>query len=162
MKKMLEKEFLSQIFEKNAYKTEIAEKYTTFLSKYPEIFFDLTNGSNFDFAIYDSIEAYDEESPVDVFNVFRNGQGIEIKPGKADDSDLELALSTEAIEKLIQTKTKVEYAQLFGTFYNEPDEQKGWIDFYLHKRTHALIDMGYGRFAQTAGILEDDDDIYNI
>ena len=154
-------ELLSQITNKNGYKTEIAKKYTKFLSKYPEIFFDLTHGSNFDFAIYDSIEAYDDESPVDVFNVFRNERGIEIKPGKADDSDLELALSIKAIEKLIQTQTKVEYAELLGSFYNEPDEESGWIDFYLHKRTQTIINMGYGKFAMTAGILEDDD-IYNI
>jgi hypothetical protein len=63
---------------------------------------------------------------------------------------------------LIQTNNKIEYAQLLGRFYNEPDENEGWIDFMLHKRTQLLIDMGYGRFAQTAGILEDDDDIYSI
>ena len=56
----------------------------------------------------------------------------------------------------------MEYAQLLGKFYNEPHETDGWIDFKLHKRTQTLIDMGYGRFAKTAGILEDDDDIYSI
>ncbi len=149
----------SEIKDKQEYKTEIAKKYTTFLAKYPEIFSDLINGSDFDFALYDSIEAYDKRSPVDIFNVYRNGNGIEIKPGKAVDSDLELALSINAVEKLIQTKTKVEYAQLLGSFYNNPDEKKGWIDFVLHKRTQTLIDMGYGKFAQTAGILKDDDEI---
>jgi len=89
--------------------------------------------------------------------VYRNGNGIEIKSGNAVDSDLELALSTEAVEQLIETETKVEYAQLLGSFYNDPDEKKGWIDFILHKRTQTLIDMGYGKFAQTAGILKDDD-----
>lgn len=123
----------SEIKDKQEYKTEIAKKYTTFLAKYPEIFSDLINGSDFDFALYDSIEAYDKRSPVDIFNVYRNGNGIEIKPGKAVDSDLELALSINAVEKLIQTKTKVEYAQLLGSFYNNPDEKKGWIDFVLHK-----------------------------
>jgi len=147
------------IADKNEYKTEIAKKYTTFLSRYPEIFSDLTHGSNFDFAIYDSFDTYDAESPVDVFNVFRNGQGIDIKPGKADNSDIELALSIKAIEKLILTNTKVEYAKLLGSFYNDPDEKKGWIDFTLHKRTQILINMGYGKFAKTAGILEDEDDI---
>jgi len=138
------------------YKTEIANNYTAFLLKYPEIFSDLILGSNFDFAIYDSFGAYDDESPVDIFNVLCNGHGIEIKPGKAVNSDLELALSIKAIEKLIQTKTKVEYTKLFGYFYNEPDEETGWIDFVLHKRTQTLIDMGYGKFAKTAGILEDE------
>ncbi len=159
---MLEEELTSQIIDKNAYKTEIAKKYTTFLSKYPEIFSDLDNGSVFDFCLYNSIEEYDEESPVDVFNVLRNGQGIEIKPGRAIDSDLELALSIDAVKKLLQTKDKVEYAQLLGNFYNEPDEKEGWIDFILHKRTQTIIDMGYGRFAKTAGILEDEDDIYSL
>ncbi len=156
---MLEKELTSQIIDKKAYKTEIARKYTTFLAQYPEIFSDLISGSDFDFALYDSLESYDKESPVDIFNVYRNGDGIEIKPGSAVDSDLELALSLNAVEKLIQTKTKVEYAQLFGAFYNDPDEKKGWIDFVLHKRTQTLINMGYGKFAQTAGILKDKDDI---
>ncbi len=159
---MLEEELTSQIIDKEAYKTEIAKKYTTFLAQYPEIFSDLILASNFDFALYNSIETYDKESPVDIFNVLRNGNGIEIKPGRAINSDLELALSVSAVKKLIQTKTKVEYANLLGTFYNDPDEEKGWIDFVLHKRTQVLIDMGYGKFAQTAGILKDDDDIYSM
>ncbi|MCK4687510.1 MAG: hypothetical protein KAT66_05225 [Candidatus Lokiarchaeota archaeon] len=154
---MTEEELTSQIIDKKAYKTEIARNYTKFLSQYPEIFSDLINGSNFDFALYDSIETYDKESPVDIFNVYRNGNGIEIKPGRAVDSDLELALSVDAVKKLIQTKTKVDYAQLLGLFYDNPDEEKGWIDFVLHKRTQTLINMGYGKFAQTAGILKDDD-----
>jgi hypothetical protein len=73
---------------------------------------------------------------------------------------LELALSIEAIKKLIQTNSKEEYTKLLGDFYNEPDEEKGWIDFVLFKRTQLVIDMGYGRFAKTAGILKDEDDIY--
>jgi hypothetical protein len=154
---MTEEELTSQIADEKAYKTEIARKYTKFLSQYPEIFSDLINGSNFDFALYNSIETYDKESPVDIFNVYRNGNGIEIRPGRAIDSDLELALSVSAVKKLIQTKTKVEYAHLLGSFYNNPDEEKGWIDFVLLKRTQTLINMGYGRFAQTAGILKDDD-----
>ena len=159
---MFEDELTSQIIDKEAFKTEIAKKYTTFLAQYPDIFSDLIFGSNFDFALYHSVETYDKESPVDIFNVLRNGNGIEIKPGKAVDSDLELALSVNAVKKLIQTETKMEYAQLLGTFYDDPDDEKGWIDFVLHKRTQTLINMGYGKFAQTAGILKDDDDIYSI
>ena len=159
---MLEDELTSQIIDKEAYKTEIAKKYTTFLAQYPEIFSDLIFGSNFDFALYHSIETYDSESPADIFNVLRNGNGIVIKPGRAIDPDLELALSVGAVEKLIQTKTKIDYANLLGTFYNDPDEEIGWIDFVLHKRTQTLINMGYGKFAQTAGILKDDDAIYSM
>ncbi|MBY9013733.1 MAG: hypothetical protein KGD70_15280 [Candidatus Lokiarchaeota archaeon] len=159
---MLEEELTSQIIDKEANKTEIAKKYTKFLAQYPEIFSDLIFGSNFDFALYNSIETYDKESPIDIFNVLRNGNGIEIKPGRAINADLELALSIGAVKKLIQTKTKVEYANLLGMFYNDPDEEKGWIDFVLHKRTQTLIDMGYGKFAQTAGILKDDDEIYSM
>jgi hypothetical protein len=159
---MLEEELTSQNIDKKAYKTEIARRYTTFLAKYPEIFSDLINGADFDFALYDSLEAYDKSSPVDIFNVYRNGNGIEIRPGPAIDSDLELALSINAVEQLIQTNNKTEYAQLLGSFYNNPDEEKGWIDFSLHKRTHTLIEMGYGKFAKTAGILEDDDNVYSL
>jgi len=157
---MSNKEFTSKIIDRDTYKTEIAKNYTTFLSQYPEIFSDLIHGSDFDFAIYNSLKSYENESPVDVFNVYRNGIGIEIRPGRADDSDLELALSIEAIKKLIQTNSKEEYTKLLGDFYNEPDEEKGWIDFILFKRTQLVIDMGYGRFAKTAGILKDEDDIY--
>lgn len=152
----------SQIIDIHTYKTDIAKKYTTFLSQYPEIFSDLCDGSIFDFCLYDSLESYDDHSPVDAFNVLRNGVGIEIKPGRAEGSDMELALSIDAVEKLIQTNTKVEYAQLLGNFYNEPDEENGWIDFALYKRTQILIDMGYGRFAKTAGILEDEDQVYSM
>jgi hypothetical protein len=159
---MAEDQLISKLVNQEQFKTKLAKNYTTFLSQYPEIFSDLVSGSNFDFAIYNSIEDYDATLPQDIFNVYRNGQGIEIKPGRATNADLELALSVSAVEKLIQTNNKVEYAQLLGFFYNEPDECKGWIDFMLHKRTQTLIDMGYGRFAQTAGILEDDDDIYSI
>ena len=152
----------STINEYNEYKTEIVKKYTLFLSQYPEIFSDLISGSIFDFAIYDSLDSYDSGSPIDIFNVLSNGNGIEIKPGKAMDADLELALSVEAVEKLIKTKDREEYARLLGSYFNEPDEENGWIDFILHKRTQILIEMGYGKFAQTAGILEDDDDIYSM
>ena len=159
---MLEEKLSSQLIDIDAYKTDIAKNYTTFLSQYPEIFSDLDNGSVFDFCLYSSIDEYYEHTPVDVFNVLRNGHGIEIKPGKAHESDLELALSVDAVKKLLQTKDKVEYAQLLGSFYNDPDEKEGWIDFELHKRTQAIIDMGYGRFAKTAGILEDEDDVYTL
>lgn len=157
---MPNKEFTSKIIDIDTYKTDIAKNYTTFLSQYPEIFSDLCHGSDFNFAIYESLESYENESPVDIFNVYCNGKGIEIRPGKADVSDLELALSIEAIKKLIQTNSKEEYTKLLGDFYNEPDEEQGWIDFILFKRTKEVIDMGYGRFAKTAGILKDEDDIY--
>jgi len=159
---MAEDQLISKLHNQEQYKTKLAKQYTNFLSQYPEIFSDLISGSNFDFALYNSIEEYDAGSPQDIFNVYRNGQGIEIKPGRATDADLELALSVVAVERLIQTKNKTDYAQLLGFFYNEPDEINGWIDFMLHKRTQLLIDMGYGKFAQTAGILEDDDVIYSI
>ena len=159
---MFEDELTSQIIDIEACKTELAKKYTTFLAQYPEIFADLISGSHFDFAIYDSIESYDARTPIDVFNVYRNGEGIEIKPGKANNPDLELALSVQAIEKLINTKNNVEYAQLLGSFYNEPNEQNGWIDFMLFQRTQKIIELGYGKFAQTAGILEDDGSIINL
>lgn len=152
----------SEILDGSTFKTDIVKKYTTFLSQYPEIFSDLIKGSDFDFAIYDSLDAYNDKAPVDSFNVLRNGHGIDIIPGKAYDPDLELALSTKAVEKLIQTNTKEEYAQLLGSFYNEPDEEDGWIDFILYKRTQTIIELGYGKFAKTAGILEDEDAVYSM
>jgi hypothetical protein len=154
---MSEDQLKAMAYDQKACKMELARKYITFLSKYPEIFSDLISGFRFDFAIYNSIEEYDAGSPLDVFYVYGNGHNIELKPGRATSPDLELALSVEAVEKLIQTKDKIEYTHLLGSFYNEPDEQEGWIDFLLHKRTQTIIDMGYGRFAQTAGILKEDE-----
>jgi hypothetical protein len=153
---MFEEGLKSVVVNQEEYKTELARKYTTFLSQFPEIFSDLVSGSCFDFAMYNSVKAYDAQSPIDVFHVYRNGIGIEVKPGKASNPDLQLALSVQAIEKLIQTKSKEQYAKLLGYFYNEPNEENGWIDFILYKRTQLLIDMGYGKFAQAAGILEDE------
>lgn len=159
---MLDEELSSKVIDQEQYATKIAQQYTVFLSQYPEIFSDLIEGSVFDFALYESLESYDKGSNLDVFHVLRNQKGIEIKPGKAESADLELSLSVRAVEKLIKTPDKEEYAKLLGSFYNDPDEENGWIDFTLHKRTQAIIDMGYGRFAQTAGIIEDDDEIYRI
>ena len=51
---MLEEKLTSQIIDNEAHKTELTKKYTTFLSKYPEIFSDLIKGSDFDFALYDT------------------------------------------------------------------------------------------------------------
>ncbi|MHA1490652.1 MAG: hypothetical protein ACTSRI_13470 [Promethearchaeota archaeon] len=150
-------ELVSQMVNRNASQSMEGKKYMEYLSQYPEIFSDLVNNSILNFAIYDSIEGMDDGNPLDVFHVSRNEHGIELKSGKADQSDMELALSLVAVQKLTQTKKKTEYIKLFGIFYNDPDEKEGWIDFVLHKRTHTLIDMGYGKFAKEAGILEDED-----
>ncbi|TXT58729.1 MAG: hypothetical protein BAJALOKI2v1_310017 [Promethearchaeota archaeon] len=153
-----QKELSSEIVAELSAKSEIVQKYMKFLGKFPEIFSDLITGSDMDFAIYGSFEDFESETPMDVFHVVRKDEGIEIQYGKADDADLELALSNEAVEKLINTGNKEDYAELFGKFYNEPDIEEGWIDFLLHKRTKTLIDQGYGKFAEAAGILEDEDD----
>jgi heterodisulfide reductase subunit D len=153
-----QKELSSKVFDISQSKSEICQDYMEFLGNYPEIFSDLISSSDMNFAIYDSFENFEDENPMDIFHVKRDEEGIEIIWGRADDADLELALSREAVGKLIQTSTKKDYAKLFGDFYNEPDLDEGWIDFLLHKRTKTLIDMGYGKFAESAGILEDEED----
>ena len=150
-------ELVSQMINKNASQSLEGKKYMEYLSQYPEIFSDLVNNSILNFTIYDSIEGMDDGNHLDAFHVSRNEHGIELKSGKAAESDMELAVSLVAVQKLTQTKTKSEYIKLFGLFYNDPDETEGWIDFVLHKRTQALIDMGYGKFAKEAGIIEDED-----
>jgi len=138
--------------------TTTSGKYMTYLAKYPEIFSDLVQGSVMDFTLYNKIEDLQAEcEPIEAFNVLRTEKGIDINPGRADSADLELALSVAAVEKLITCPTKTAYAEQFGKFYNEPDEVSGWIDFILNKRTKTLIKMGYGKFAEAAGILEDED-----
>jgi len=153
-----QKELSSEVLDKTGVKSEVVQNYMEFLGKYPEIFSDLVDKSDMNFAVYDSFDDFDDEKPMDIFHVMRSNGGVEIIAGKADDADLELALSKEAVSKLIQTENKKDYATLFGGFYNEPDMEEGWIDFLLHKRTKTLIDMGYGKFAETAGILEDEED----
>ncbi|NHI92410.1 MAG: (Fe-S)-binding protein [Candidatus Lokiarchaeota archaeon] len=157
----LKKDLSSQIVvDEGEIESNIGKEYMNFLAKYPEIFADLTESSILDFAIYNGIDDLEEEKdPAFKFNVLRTGGGIEIKPGGADEPDLELALSINAVEKLIKNKTKNDYAEQFGLFYNEPDEEEGWIDFILHKRTKTLIKMGYGKFAEEAGILDDESEV---
>ncbi|TXT60703.1 MAG: hypothetical protein BAJALOKI1v1_1230007 [Promethearchaeota archaeon] len=157
LNKTIQKELSTEISHLGV-KSEICKQYMKFLGQYPEIFSDLIPGSDMDFAIYDSFDDFEEEKTMDAFHVLRKEEGVEIIPGKADDADLELALSKEAIAKLIQTKSKEDYATRFGDFYNDPSFEEGWIDFLLHKRTKTLIDMGYGKFAEAAGILEDEED----
>lgn len=135
-------------------------KYMAYLGQHPDIFVDLVEGSVMDFTIYDTIEYMESDrDPTWAFHVTRTGEGILVERGRADTPDLQLALSTRAVERLIATGSKTEYASLFGSFYNDPDEERGWIDFVLHKRTKSLISMGYGKFAEAAGILEDEDAI---
>ncbi|MBD3213378.1 MAG: hypothetical protein GF311_12285 [Candidatus Lokiarchaeota archaeon] len=153
-----QKELSSEVLDKTGVQSELVQNYMEYLGEYPEIFSDLIEGSDMNFAVYDSFDDFDEENPMDVFHVLRKNEGIEIIAGKADDADLELALSKEAVNQLIQTDNKSAYANLFGEFYNEPEMDGGWIDFLLHKRTKTLIDMGYGKFAESAGILEDEED----
>ena len=157
----LKKDLSSQIVaDEESAEPNIGKEYMGFLAKYPEIFADLADQSILDFAIYNSIEDLeDEKDPACKFNVLRTGEGIQLIAGGADEPDLELALSINAVEKLIKNKTKSDYAEQFGLFYNEPDEEEGWIDFILHKRTKTLIKMGYGKFAEEAGILDDESEV---
>ncbi|NVM02233.1 MAG: (Fe-S)-binding protein [Candidatus Helarchaeota archaeon] len=155
----IEKEMESQIMDDSESEIKIGKKYMKFLAQYPDIFSDLVTGSILDFAIYVKLDDLEEERPLCCFNVLRTENGIALKSGKADDPDLELAVSTDAVNKLVLNDTKSDYAKQFGIFYNEPDEEDGWIDFVLHKRTKTLIKMGYGKFAEEAGILEDEDEI---
>jgi len=140
----------------------LTQEYINYLSKTPEIFVDLVSGSVLDFVVYDTIDNFeDERPPLGKFHVVRLENKIEIHNGKADNADLQLALSEGAVQELIQSKTKKEYSHKFGQFYNDPEEDH-WIDFVLHKRTKTLIKMGYGKFAEEAGILEEDDDFDNL
>ncbi|NVM27934.1 MAG: (Fe-S)-binding protein [Candidatus Helarchaeota archaeon] len=140
----------------------LTQEYINYLSKYPEIFSDIVPGSILEFTIYDSIDNFEDElPPVGKFHVARLESKIEIHNGLADNPDLQLALSEGAVKELVSSKTKKEYSHKFGNFYNDPEEEY-WIDFLLHKRTKTLIKMGYGKFAEEAGILEDEDEIDDL
>ncbi len=137
----------------------LTQDYVNYLSKHPEIFTDLVSGSVLDFTIYNSIDDFEDElPPTGKFHVIRLEDKIEIYLGNADNPDLQLALSTGAVRELVDSATKKEYSLKFGNFYNDPEEEL-WIDFILHKRTKTLIKMGYGKFAEEAGILDDEDEI---
>ncbi len=136
----------------------LTQEYINYLSKTPEIFGDLIPGSVLDFTVYSSIDDFDDElPPTGKFHIIRLESKIEIYSGQADNPDLQLALSEGAVRELVNTNSKKEYSRKFGGFYNDPEEEF-WIDFVLHKRTKTLIKMGYGKFAEEAGILEEDDD----
>ncbi len=140
----------------------LTQEYILYLSKHPEIFSDLIPGSILDFTVYNSIDDFENElPPVGKFHVARLENKIEIHVGLADNPDLQLALSEGAVKELISSKTKKEYSLKFGNFYNDPEEEF-WIDFILHKRTRTLIQSGYGKFAEQAGILEDEDEIDDL
>jgi Fe-S oxidoreductase len=148
--------------ESESVENQCTQNYITYLGKYPEIFSDLVPGAILDFTIYDSIDSFeDEKPPKGAFYVKRSENSIEIHVGLADTPDLQLALSEGAVKELIQSKDKKAYSLKFGTFYNDPEEEH-WIDFILHKRTKTLLNMGYGKFAEAAGILDQEDDIENL
>ena len=137
---------------------QITQDYINYLSTHPAIFADLVQGSILDFTIFETIDAFeDEEAPVGAFHVKRSENSIEIILGLADTPDLQLALSEGAVKELTHTQSKKEYSLKFGAFYNDPEEEH-WIDFILHKRTKSLLSMGYGKFAQEAGILDEDEE----
>ncbi len=149
-------ELKSQMINISASQSEECKNYMVYLAQYPEIFSDLVTNSVLGFSVYDSFHDMEKVNPLYSFHVLRSEQGIELIPDKAENSDVELTLSSVAVKKLTQTKTKSEYIKLFGYFYNEPDEENGWIDFVLHKRTRTIIEMGYGKFAVEAGVIEDE------
>ncbi|MHA1264983.1 MAG: (Fe-S)-binding protein [Candidatus Helarchaeota archaeon] len=136
----------------------LTQEYINYLSRHPEIFSDLVPGSVLDFTVYSSIDDFDEERPpVGNFHVIRLEDKIELYNGFADNPDLQLALSEGAVRELVNSTSKKEYSHRFGNFYNDPEEEC-WIDFILHKRTKTLIKMGYGKFAEEAGILEEEEE----
>ncbi|HMF31931.1 MAG TPA: hypothetical protein VKK79_10970 [Candidatus Lokiarchaeia archaeon] len=136
---------------------ETGWQYIEYLKNHADIFADLVAGSAFDFVLYRALEDYDSSSiPLFAFHVARTEDGIEVVPGKAPDPDLKLVLSLSAVQKLVQSPTKAVYAKQFGTFYNDPDVDAGWIDFIPIKGIKSLISLGYGKFAEETGIVENE------
>jgi hypothetical protein len=131
--------------------------FPDYLERHPEIFADLVSDSVLDFANFKSWNSFDKgDKPLSVFHVRRTQNGIEIKPGRAERADVALNFSPDAVEDLVSSFDRDEYARKFGRFYNEPTETK-WIDFILNKSTKTLIRMGYGKFAREAGILQEEE-----
>nr|MDO8134212.1 (Fe-S)-binding protein [Candidatus Njordarchaeum guaymaensis] len=134
----------------------IEDEFPRYLESHPEIFVDLVMDSMLDFATFNSWNSFDKgEKPLNVFNVRRTQNGIEIRTGRAERADVALNFSPDTIKDLVASGDRDEYAKKFGRFYNEPTETK-WIDFILNKSTKTLIRMGYGKFAREAGILEEE------
>jgi len=125
------------------------DKLMRYLQEHAYIFEGIDPGCTIDYEIVDA----QTEQPLFRFFVRVEKQGITVQRGSSEDPDVLLQITMPAVEELVRTSSYEEYAQLFGSFYNDPTEEK-WIDAYLKRSTKTLLRKGYGRFAREAGLLE--------
>jgi len=125
------------------------DKLMRYLQEHAYIFEGIDPGCTIDYEIVDA----QTEQPLFRFFVRVEEQGITVQRGSSEDPDVLLQITMPAVEELVRTDSYEEYARLFGSFYNDPTEEK-WIDAYLKRSTKTLLRKGYGRFAREAGLLE--------
>jgi Fe-S oxidoreductase len=117
-------------------------RFMSYLAEHPMIFDGLKKGAVIDYEISDSrfhIEVVGKRQ-------------VEAKPHRAENPDVELMFSPDAVETLVTFDSEDEYAAQFGKFFKEPTDDK-WIRFNLRLNIVKLLMKGYRKFAQKAGLI---------
>ncbi len=120
----------------------LKEQFMSYLRDHPKIFDGLKPDAVIDYIVGE-----------DRFHVRVVKKGkIEVVPIRAENPDVELTFSEEAVRTLIQIPSEDDYAAQFGLFFKEPTEDK-WIKFNLRRNIVKLLMKGYRKFAQKAGLI---------
>jgi heterodisulfide reductase subunit D len=117
-------------------------RFMEYLVQHPMIFDGLKEGAIIDYEIGDN-RFYIE--------VVENRK-VEANPHRAENPDVELMFSPEAVKALVTFDSEDEYAAQFGKFFKEPTDEK-WIRFNLRLNIVKLLMKGYRKFAQKAGLI---------
>jgi hypothetical protein len=113
-----------------------------YLRKHPLIFDGLKKDAVIDYEISG-----------DRFHVLVLDKGaIEVNPVRAENPDVELTFSEDAVRVLTSFSSEDEYAAQFGLFFKEPTDDR-WIRFNLRRNIVKLLMKGYRKFAQKAGLI---------
>lgn len=120
----------------------LKKRFMEYLMVHPKIFEGLKKDAAIDYII-DS----------DRFHVLvlENGN-IEVNPIRAENPDVAITFSPEAVMKLIAIESEDDYAAQFGLLFKMPTGNE-WIKFNLRRNIVKLLMKGYRKFAQKAGLI---------
>jgi heterodisulfide reductase subunit D len=117
-------------------------RFMEYLVAHPRIFEGLKKDAAIDYII-----------DTDRFHVLVLDNGrIEVNPIRAENPDVELTFSSDAVMKLIAIESEDDYAAQFGLLFKMPTENE-WIKFSLQRNIVKLLMKGYRKFAQKAGLI---------
>lgn len=122
--------------------SELKKQFMEYLSKHPLIFEGLKKEATIDY------EVEGQRFHVEVVGKNR----IEVRPIRAENPDVELMFSPDAVRKLTAFQSEDDYAAQFGLFFKEPTDDE-WIKFVLRRNIVKLLMKGYRKFAQKAGLI---------